>query len=191
MSSADFLSVLFIALGLSADCFAVALSGSIALGKTSAAPLFRLSTAFGGFQAIMCLLGWLAGQTVVNFIAEYDHWVAFGLLAIVGSRMLWEAFHDDDAREKNADITRGLLLLTVSLATSIDSLAVGLSFAFLQVNIWLASLTIGVTAFAVTALSFVVGRKAGQLMGKRAEAVGGIILILIGLRILIEHLLEG
>jgi len=189
MSGADFLSVLFIALGLSADCFAVALSGSIAQGKTSAAPLFRLSSAFGGFQALMCILGWLAGQTVVNFIAEYDHWVAFGLLAIIGGRMLWEAFHDADEHEKSADITRGLLLLTVSVATSIDSLAVGLSFAFLQVNIWLASLTIGITAFTITALGFLVGRKAGQLMGKRAEAVGGIILILIGLRILIEHLL--
>lgn len=139
----------------------------------------------------MCILGWLAGQTVVNFIAEYDHWVAFGLLAIVGGRMLWEAFHDEDEGHESADMTNGLLLLTVSVATSIDSLAVGLSFAFLKVNIWLASLTIGVTAFTITAVGFLVGRKAGQLMGKRADVVGGIILILIGLRILIEHLLES
>jgi putative Mn2+ efflux pump MntP len=139
----------------------------------------------------MCILGWLAGQTVVNFIAQYDHWVAFGLLAIVGGRMLWEAFHHDDEHEESGDITRGLLLLTVSVATSIDSLAVGLSFAFLKVNIWLASLTIGGIAFSITAVGFLLGRKAGELLGKRAEAVGGIILILIGLRILLEHLLEG
>jgi putative Mn2+ efflux pump MntP len=128
---------------------------------------------------------------VVNFIAQYDHWVAFGLLAIVGGRMLWEAFHDDHEHEDGGDITKGLLLLTVSVATSIDSLAVGLSFAFLKVNIWLASLTIGGIAFSITAVGFVLGRKAGELLGKRAEAVGGIILILIGLRILLEHLLEG
>jgi putative Mn2+ efflux pump MntP len=187
----DILSIILIAIGLSFDCFAVALSGSIALGKTSPAPLFRLSTAFGGFQAIMCILGWLAGQTVVNFIAEYDHWVAFGLLAFVGGRMLWEAFHDEEEHEKNADITTGLLLLAVSFATSIDSLAVGLSFAFLQVNIWLASIIIGIVAFFITAVGFSLGRKAGELMGKRAEAIGGIILILIGIRIVIEHLLES
>lgn len=134
----------------------------------------------------MCILGWLAGQTVVNFIAEYDHWVAFGLLAIVGGRMLWEAFHDEDKGHESADITNGLLLLTVSVATSIDSLAVGLSFAFLKVNIRLASLTIGVIAFSITAVGFLLGRRAGELLGKRAEAVGGIILILIGLRILLE-----
>jgi putative Mn2+ efflux pump MntP len=191
MPNLDFLSIVLIGIGLSFDCFAVALSGSIALGKTSAVPLFRLSSAFGGFQALMCILGWLAGQTVVNFIAQYDHWVAFGLLAIVGGRMLWEAFHDDHEHEDGGDITKGLLLLTVSVATSIDSLAVGLSFAFLKVNIWLASLTIGGIAFSITAVGFVLGRKAGELLGKRAEAVGGIILILIGLRILLEHLLEG
>ena len=128
---------------------------------------------------------------MVNFIAEYDHWVAFGLLAFVGGRMLWEAFHDREEHEKNADITRGFLLLTVSIATSIDSLAVGLSFAFLQVNIWLASFIIGIIAFSVTAIAFSVGRKAGELMGKRAEAIGGVILILIGIRIVIEHLLDS
>jgi len=191
MANLDLLSIIFIAIGLSFDCFAVALSGSIALGKTSAAPLLRLSSAFGVFQALMCIIGWLAGQTVVNFIADYDHWVAFGLLAFIGGRMLWEAFHDQEEHEKNADITRGLLLLTVSIATSIDSLAVGLSFAFLHVNIWLASLIIGIVAFSVTAVAFSLGRKAGEFIGKRAEAIGGVILILIGLRILIEHLLES
>ena len=191
MANLDLLSIIFIAIGLSFDCFAVALSGSIALGRTPTAQLLRLSSTFGGFQALMCILGWLAGQTVVNFIAEYDHWVAFGLLAFVGGRMLWEAFHDEEEHEKNADITKGLLLLTVSIATSIDSLAVGLSFAFLEVNIWLASIIIGIIAFSITALGFSLGRKAGEFIGKRAEAIGGVILIVIGFRILIEHLLES
>ena len=190
MPNLDFLSILFIALGLSADCFAVALGGSISLKTISPPQLFRLSSMFGLFQALMPVLGWLVGQTVVNLIADFDHWVAFALLVIVGGRMLWEAFHDDN-QHQNADITRGLLLLTVSVATSIDALAVGLSFAFLKVNIWLASLTIGITAFVVTAVGFLLGRKAGELVGKRAEAVGGIILLIIGLRILVEHLLEG
>jgi len=137
----------------------------------------------------MPVLGWLAGRTVVEFIADYDHWVAFALLAVVSGRMLWESFCPEHSQEKKVDITKGFLLLTLSLATSIDALAVGLSFAFLSVNIAMASPTIGVVAFSVTTIGFLVGKRASKVFGKRAEAIGGVILLAIGIRILLSHLI--
>ena len=185
----DFLSVLFIALGLSADCFAVALSGSIAMRTVSRLQILRISLAFGLFQSLMPVLGWLAGRTVVELIADYDHWVAFILLALIGSRMIWESFRSRDRRTERTDITKGILLLTLSVATSIDALVVGLAFAFLEVNIVMAVSTIGLVAFVATAIGFLLGRKAGNLIGRRAEAIGGVVLIGIGLRILLTHIL--
>jgi putative Mn2+ efflux pump MntP len=185
----EFLSVFLIALGLAADCFAVSLSASIANRNHSPSQVARVSFSFGFFQALMLVLGWLAGITIVDFISSFDHWVAFGLLVFVGGKMLWESFHEKDDDEKPADISRGLLLLTLSIATSLDSLAVGLAFAFEDVNIWLASPTIGITSFAISALGFIIGTKVGQVFGKRAEVLGGLILIGIGIRILVEHLL--
>ena len=125
MATIGFFSVLLIAIGLSVDCFAVALSGSISMRTVSSLQVLRASLAFGLFQALMPVLGWLAGQTVVELMADYDHWAAFVLLALVGSRMIWKSLHSEDGRSESADITKGLLLLTLSLATSIDALAVG------------------------------------------------------------------
>lgn len=189
MTNVEFLSILAIAIGLSADCFAVAVSSSISGKDHSSVDMLRVSSAFGLFQALMPVLGWLAGRTVVGFIGKYDHWAAFVLLAVVGGRMMWEAFHSESDRVKKTDITKGLPLVTLSIATSIDALAVGLSFAFLEVNMVMASLTIGIIAFVVTIIGFTVGKKASKLVGKRAEAVGGIILIAIGIRILLSHIL--
>ena len=137
----------------------------------------------------MPVLGWLAGNTIVEFISDYDHWLAFGLLGFVGGRMVWESFHSRDGKSTDRDVTKGLMLLTLSIATSIDALAVGLSFAFLKVNIVVATITIGITAFLVTTIGLIIGKKVGSLVGKRAECVGGVILIVIGLRILLEHML--
>jgi putative Mn2+ efflux pump MntP len=181
------LSLLLIALGLSADCFAVALSASITNPHHSLSQVGRVSVSFGLFQAAMPLIGWVVGRTIVSYIAPFDHWVAFGLLVFVGGRMLWESFHRE-AHEKPVDVSRGLLLLTLSIATSIDALAVGLSFAFLEVNIWLAALVIGLTAAAVSAVGFVVGRRVGAVFGRRAELAGALILIGIGIRIVVTHL---
>ena len=186
-----FFSILLIALGLAADCFAVALGGSIAMKKHSRLQVLRAAIAFGLFQALMPALGWLIGQTVVELIADYDHWVAFGLLAIVGGHMLWESFHSSDGRSKDTDITKGWPLLILSLATSIDALAVGLTFPFIEVNVLMASSTTGLVAFAATIVGFMLGRKAGELIGRRAVAIGGVILIGIGLRILITHIFGG
>ncbi len=188
MPELDILSILLIALALSADCFAVALSGSIHIKTDSFNPILRTAITFGAFQAIMPALGWLAGRTIVNFISNYDHWVAFALLALVGGRMIWEAFRHESSR-KQIDISKGVLLVTLAVATSIDALAVGLTFAFLEVNIAIACSIIGVVAFGVTIAGFTLGRKVRTWLGKYAEAVGGVILIAIGLRVLLTHIL--
>jgi len=185
----EFIPIFFIAIGLAADCFAVSLSGSITLTTLSFLQVFRASLVFGIFQSLMPVLGWLAGRTVVEFVADYDHWLAFALLAFVGGRMIWESFHSGDRNRKNVDITRGFLLLTLAIATSIDALAVGLTFAFMEIDIMVASLTIGVVAFVATGIGFLLGRKASSLIGKRAEAIGGIVLIGIGLKVILEHML--
>jgi len=187
MQELDFLSILLIAVGLSADCFAVSLSGAISMGRVTSIQILRTAFTFGFFQALMPALGWLAGRTLVDLIADYDHWLAFGLLGFIGGKMIWESLHDED-EEKKVDITRGLALFTLAVATSIDALAVGLTFAFLEVSIITAALIIGLTSFVISSLGFIVGRKAGEILGRRAETIGGIILVGIGLRILLTHL---
>lgn len=189
MLDSDFLSIILIAIGLSADCFAVSLSAGISNRSHSWLQIIRVAFSFGFFQGLMPVLGWLAGRTIVDIIADYDHWVAFSLLAIVSGRMFWEAFHSKDSQEKEVDVSRGFMLLTLSIATSIDALAVGLSFAFLEVDIALASSTIGVIAFIVTIIGFILGKKASKLVGKRAVVIGAIILLIIAFRILLSHIL--
>ncbi|MFA5400526.1 MAG: manganese efflux pump MntP family protein [Dehalococcoidia bacterium] len=189
MNGTDFLSVFLIAIALSADCFAVALSASVTAKNPSRLQVLRVAAMFGLFQALMPVLGWLAGQTVVKFIASYDHFVAFALLAVVGGRMIWESFHHKKEHDKQTDVTRGWMLLTLAVATSIDALAVGLSLAFIEVHIAVAGITIGVVAFIATIIGFLLGKRAGDLIGRWAETIGGIVLIGIGLRILISHLL--
>ncbi|MBI2850667.1 MAG: manganese efflux pump [Chloroflexi bacterium] len=185
----EFLTISLIALGLAADCFVVALGCSICRKTLSFPQVGRVSLSFGVFQAVMPVLGWLAGLTVVNLVADYDHWVALALLGFVGGKMIWGAFRSEDDRNENADITKGWLLLTLSVATSIDALAVGLTFAFIKVNILAASLTIGIASFLITMLGFQLGKRANRLMGKRAEVIGGLILIGIGVKIVLEHTL--
>ena len=189
MPELDLASIFFIAVGLAADCFAVTLSGSVAMKSFSVTQVVRTAFTFGFFQALMPVIGWLLGQTVVDFIADFDHWIAFGLLGFIGGKMLWESFKKDE-KTKTTDFTRGLLLITLAVATSIDALAVGLTFAFLEMNITLAVIIIGLVAFLATIISFGLGKKLGTLAGRWAETVGGLILIAIGLRILLTHLLE-
>jgi len=188
MPELDVISILLIALALSADCFAVAVSSSFHTKTNSFAPILRTALTFGAFQAAMPALGWLAGHTVVKFISDYDHWVAFILLALIGSRMIWESFRPSE-RLRKIDASKGLLLVTLAVATSIDALAVGLSFAFLNVNIIMACLVIGVVAFGVTIAGFALGKQVKTYMGKYAEVIGGIILIAIGFRVLLSHIL--
>jgi manganese efflux pump family protein len=180
--------LLAIALGLAMDAFAVAIACSVALGEVSRRQTFRLAFHFGIFQALMPVIGWAAGKTVAGYIEAWDHWVAFTILSIIGLRALVGALGKEGDLRPRIDPTRGFSLVMLSIATSIDALAVGLSFAMLQVEIWYAAMIIGVVAAGMTILGLALGCRLGALFGRRMEAVGGVVLIAIGVNILIEHL---
>lgn len=189
MSLAEFISVFLIAVSLSADCFAVALGFAITRRTLHLLQTLRIALSFGFFQFLMSVLGWLGGRTVTSIIQKYDHWVAFGLLTLVGGKIIGESFHREKGHQ-GEEVSKGILLITMSVATSIDALAVGLSFALLKMNILLSSLIIGVTAFAITATGFLISRRVSEILGKQARLTGGLILIAIGIRILVEHSLN-
>lgn len=189
MNWPDILSVVLIAFGLSADCFAVALSIGASGKASSWKYILRAGLAFGVFQAGMPLLGWVIGQTVVQLISSYDHWIAFALLFFIGGKMIWE-FIEHKSQSEVADISKWITLFTLATATSIDALAVGLSFALLKLNILISAAIIGTIAFSVTAFGCWLGRRVGVLIGRWALLAGGIVLIGIGARILITHLVE-
>jgi putative Mn2+ efflux pump MntP len=146
-----------------------------------------LSFHFGLFQFLMPILGWLAGHTVAHLIAEFDHWVAFGLLAFVGIRMLRAGFAQNP-HPTPGNPTRGRLLVVLSLATSVDALAVGLSLAFLRVDVVFPSVVIGLITFAVSYIGMRAGRWVNSRFGSRTEIVGGLVLLIIGAKILASHI---
>jgi putative Mn2+ efflux pump MntP len=180
--------LLGISLGLAMDAFAVAIATSVALGKVSLRQTFRLAYHFGLFQALMPVLGWFAGRTVEPWIKDWDHWIAFLLLAGIGGKAIRESSQDEQDRLQGFDPTRGWSLVVLSVATSIDAMAVGLSFAALGVRIWYPSLVIGLVCATLTTLGMRVGGWLGQRFGHRMELLGGLVLIAIGLHILAEHL---
>ncbi len=181
-------TILPLALALSADCFAVAVSCSVSIGSSSKAQVFRTAAAFGSFQALMPFLGWLAGSRVLRLISGYDHWLAFALLVFVGGRMLWESRQGQDCDGPRRDYNKVTTVIVLALATSLDALAVGFSLGFFEVGIGLSIAVIGAVAFSVTVCGFILGSRLGKLAGKRAEIAGGVILLAIGARILISHL---
>ncbi len=185
----DLLSILLIAVSLSLDCFAVSVAGSISMRQVSRRQVLRVALAFGLFQAAMLVIGWQVGQAVVDIIETFAHWVAFGLLALVGARMIWESLESDEDGRPGTDISRGFALLSLSVATSIDSLAVGLSLAFLQSRLVVAAIAIGSVAFLFTAGGFYLGPRIGRLFGRWAEVSGGVVLIGLGIRIVVTEIL--
>lgn len=182
------LYIIGIAFGLAMDAFAVAIAAGMTIPQINRRHVFRLAFHFGLFQFMMPILGWLAGQTLQQWISRFDHWIAFGLLGFIGGKMIWESFHEDARRASRGDPTRGWLLLTLSVATSIDALAVGLSLAFLNVSIWMPSVVIGVVAAGMTAVGMGFGSKMGSKFGRWAERIGGLVLIGIGVRTLLTHI---
>jgi len=183
----NFISILIIAIGLGMDAFSVAIGVGATARVLSFMPVFRISFHFGLFQVLMPIAGWFAGMTVANVIAGYDHWIAFGLLAFVGGKMIKESFNKEE-KVHASDPTKGVTLIILSVATSIDALAVGLSFAFLKIPILYPSIIIGIVAFIMTAIGMFFGERLGRIVGKRVEVVGGLILIGIGVKILIDHM---
>ena len=177
--------LMLMGVGLAMDAFAVSICKGLAMRKVNKKQCFVIALFFGGFQALMPFLGWLLGSQFADKISAIDHWIAFGLLAVIGFNMIREAVKGEE------DVDSSLTLSTIivlAIATSIDALAVGISFAFLQVNIWLAASIIGITTFVLSIIAVVIGNRLGGVLEKYAGILGGIILIGIGTKILIEHL---
>jgi len=183
------LSLLAVAVALAMDAFAVAIVTGLTLEPMTRRHVFRLAFHFGLFQALMPTVGWLAGKAVHRYLSAFDHWVAFGLLAFVGGKMLWGALHGEQGGKAADDPTSGWALVLLSVATSIDALAVGLSLALVGSAIVVPAVVIGIVAAAFTAVGMVLGRRIGSMWGKRVEVLGGLILIGIGVKIVVEHLL--
>jgi len=187
----DIIALLAIALGLSMDALAVSVANGFSIKRLKVRHAVQIAFFFGLFQAVMPVIGWTAGLTLTACIQQYDHWVAFGLLLVVGVKMIWESRSLEWDEEKNNCLYFPTLLL-LSLATSIDALAVGMSFAMLNLGIVVPVLIIGAVTFLVCFVGTEVGDKLGDrigpMLGNRLQLAGGIVLILIGIKILIEHI---
>lgn len=182
----DALTIIGIALGLAMDAFAVSVASGVTLRCFRIKHALRIALFFGGFQAVMPILGWLAGLTLKEVISRFDHWIAFGLLVIIGVKMIIESFGLNDENEKCDTIDIGTLLL-LAIATSIDALAVGVTFAFLDMAILTPILIIGIVTFGLSLAGVFIGDKLGHFFEKRIEIIGGLILIGIGIKIVLEH----
>ena len=183
----DYLTPVLIGIGLSMDCFAV----SLAIGTTTKTRLVYaaaiIAACFGIFQAGMTLAGWVAGSTLIGLISAYDHWIAFLLLAVIGIKMMVEGIRGEDDKAPIETI-RFVPVIILSVATSIDALAVGVSFGVLRTAVLIPAILIGVVAFIVSFAGVMLGERLEALLGNKTEIAGGVILILIGTRILVQHL---
>jgi putative Mn2+ efflux pump MntP len=166
------------------DALAVAIATGIVLGKVSGRQTFRLSWHFGLFQFLMPVIGWLAGLSVETYLSGYGHWLAFGLLVFIGGKMIREAFRGSGTERAVSDPTRGVSLVLLSVATSVDALAVGLSLGALRIRIWYPAVVIGIVAGVLTAAGMHLGAPLGNRLGRKMEVLGGLILIGIGFKIL-------
>ncbi len=179
--------ILMIAFGLAMDAFAVSIGAGTTGYISGPRPVFRLSFHFGLFQFFMPVLGWFLGFSVAHFITPVDHWIAFALLCFVGGRMIKSAFKPA-AKKLKKDPSRGYTLVIIAFATSIDAFVIGLSLAMINVAIWYPSVLIGIVTSTLSLIGIWFGKKLGEIVGNRMEFVGGLILIIIGFRILISHL---
>lgn len=184
----NFGELIIIAIGVSMDAFAVSISKGLSVRRLRPRHMLSAAAWFGGFQALMPLLGYFMGITFADLVADVDHWIAFGLLGIIGGKMIKEACEKDDETERNPDFSFKTMLL-LAIATSIDALAVGVSFAFLKVDIWTSVLIIGLMTGAFSALGVQLGHLFGCRFKSKAEFAGGLILVGIGIKILLEHIL--
>ncbi len=182
------IAVIFMAFGLAMDAFAVSVASGITIKRVKARHAIRIAVSFGLFQAAMPVLGWMAGLGLRDFIKHIDHWLAFGLLLFVGIRMIYESTRLEEA-EKRRDPLRSHVLLLLSIATSIDAFAVGLTFAFINISIAGPVIIIGCITFVLSLAGVYIGDKVGHFFEKKIEAIGGLILIAIGTKILIDHLM--
>lgn len=183
----SFVTIVFIAIGLAMDAFAVSITSGAAYKQLHLRHTLRMALFFGGFQAFMPLIGALAGLSFREYIADYDHWIAFIILAAVGGKMIYESFKITEA-EKNFSPTNILVLLVLSVATSIDALAIGITLSLVAASIVTAVTVIGLVTFVLSYLGVMIGKRFGHIFENKIEAFGGIILIILGVKILLEHM---
>jgi len=183
----DVLSIIFVAFGLAMDAFAVSITSGLTIKRLRISHALRIGIAFGGFQALMPVVGWLVGLSLRDLISDVDHWVAFGLLSFVGCKMIYGSLQME-SHKKRIDPLNVCVLFMLSVATSIDALAVGVSFAFLKVSIVTPVVVIGIVTFLLSFAGVYVGNRLGHFFEKKIEIVGGLVLIGIGIKILVEHL---
>ncbi|MBU0731513.1 manganese efflux pump MntP family protein [Patescibacteria group bacterium] len=184
-------TTIFIGIGLAMDAMAVSVTSGMAIKKIKVWPALKIALFFGVFQGIMPLLGWLIGSSIKDYISGFDHWIAFILLFAIGAKLIWEAIKNRKGREADEvckDPHNNIVLLGLAVATSIDALAVGLSYSFLGSSIIFPALVFALITFALSLVGIYLGHKGGKRLGWRAEILGGIILILIGVKILVEHM---
>lgn len=175
-----------IAFSMSADAFAAAIGKGVALQKPKLSYAMRIGLVFGGVETLTPLIGWMLGLMASSFIASVDHWVAFTILSIIGGKMIYEGFHNEESQRKESH-KLSILILT-AIGTSIDAMAVGATLALLNVNIWIMAGMIGAATFIMATIGIMTGHYIGTKAGKIAEVLGGLCLIAIGTKILIEHL---
>lgn len=183
------ISILFLGLAMSTDAFAAAIGKGAAMGDPRWRDALRTGLVFGIVEATTPLIGWALGSFAERYIEDWDHWIAFALLCGLGLHMIWKALHEG---ETDGSTRTGLWAIALAgLATSIDAMAVGVGLAFIEVNILLVSLVIGLCTFAMVTAGVMAGRALGALIGRRAEMAGGVILILVGAAIVYEHVIVG
>ncbi len=190
----SFIMILITAFALAMDACAVAICHGMRLQQIRWKHWLQFGCFFGFFQSGMTLIGYILGQAMRARVQKVDHWLAFTLLAIVGGRMIWEALQPDDSDNEN-QLPSGLLpfkaMIILAIATSLDALAVGIGFSVINLDLWMAVITIGAVAFVLSCIGVKLGQLLGQLFQHWAELVGGIVLIGIGIKIVIEHLIKG
>jgi manganese efflux pump family protein len=186
----DYITLLGIALGLSFDTFAVSLSCGVVKSRIIFRDAMRIAFTMALFQGGLPVIGYFLGTTVSSYVSAYDHWVAFGLLMILGTGMIIGGLKKEDER-REYDFKKISVLITMAAGTSIDAFAVGVSFAFLSMNIWIAGIIFGVVTFLASMTAIRIGKSAGSHLGSKVEIIGGIILAAIGVKILIEHLMTA
>ena len=182
------LAIAFLAFSMSADAFAAALGKGARLDRPGWGEALRTGAIFGGIEAITPVIGWAMGRAASRYIAAFDHWIAFILLLVIGGKMIWDAIRRHDEEDKPGSHSFTVLAVT-AIGTSIDALAVGVTLALIDANIIVNALAIGAATFTMTTLGVMAGRMLGEKFGRYAEAAGGLVLIAIGCKILIEHTL--
>ena len=179
------IAILLIALGVAMDSFSVSVANGLSTTTFKISKALTIAFSFGFFQGMMPVIGWMIGESMADFISTFDHWIAFGLLTFIGIKMIHESITN-----KPNNFIRGYtvkVILILSIATSIDALAVGLSFSFLDVSIFFPAIIIGIITFLLSFLGVYIGKRFGGILKNRIEILGGLILIIIGLKILLEH----